>query len=188
MLLLGKARKTTWEALTRCCDNWRKMAYSFIWTSAPFERVESVGHWIDTEGVHVFQEGAGHPAGMNPKKCSGIMLGARYYDRFIPNLVAVLYALHELLCTNKLWSWSRKCQKAFEEAKRGRWCISMHMVSELWFPTSAWWERAPCCLCLSHINSKWAKLSSIWFIVYCITMGPPCFKSSTSKGGIKKRA
>ena len=72
------------------------MAYSFIWTSAPFEHVESVGHWIDTEGVHVFQEGAGHPAGMNPKKCSGIMLGARYYDRFIPNLVAVLYPLHEL--------------------------------------------------------------------------------------------
>ena len=96
------------------------MAYSFIWTSAPFERVESVGHWIDTEGVHVFQEGAGHPAGMNPKKYSGIMLGARYYDRFIPNLVAVLYPLHELLCTNKPWSWSRKCQKAFEEAKRGR--------------------------------------------------------------------
>lgn len=99
------------------------MACSFIWTSAPFERVESVGHWIDTEGVHAFQEGAGHPAGMNPKKCSGIMLGARYYDRFIPNLVAVLYPLHELLCTNKPWSWSRKCQKAFEEANDASPCI-----------------------------------------------------------------
>ena len=47
------------------------------------------------------------------------MLGLiNYYAKFIPNLVAVLHPLHDLLRASKPWSWSRKCQKAFEEAKK----------------------------------------------------------------------
>ena len=47
------------------------------------------------------------------------MLGLiNYYAKFIPNLAAVLHPLHDLLRASKPWSWSRKCQKAFEEAKQ----------------------------------------------------------------------
>ena len=101
-----------------------------------------------------------------------------YYAKFIPNLAAVLHPLHDLLRTSKPWSSSRKCQKAFEEAKQKLTSapVLAHYDPKLPIQRAgdaspygvgsrdilhyAQWVRAPCSLCLSHIDSKRAQLCS----------------------------
>ena len=41
----------------------------------------------------------------------------QYYHSFLPNLASILEPLHALLRKNVTWSWTKKCQKAYELCK-----------------------------------------------------------------------
>ena len=41
-----------------------------------------------------------------------------YYGRYLPNLSTTVQLLNELLCKGKRWTWSPKCEKAFELGKQ----------------------------------------------------------------------
>ena len=40
-----------------------------------------------------------------------------YYQKFLPNLLDVLYPLHNLLQKDVRWAWSTDCQKSFDKVK-----------------------------------------------------------------------
>ena len=42
----------------------------------------------------------------------------KYYGKFIPNLSILLQPLNAFLHAGTKWSWSTKCQKALQEAKK----------------------------------------------------------------------
>ena len=41
-----------------------------------------------------------------------------YFDRFLSNLSTTLQPLNKLLCKVNKWTWSVKCEKAFEQRKQ----------------------------------------------------------------------
>ena len=58
------------------------------------------------------------PVPQNVAQLRSLLGLVNYYNRYLPNLVAVIKPLHELLEKNRKWVWSDACQLAFENIKK----------------------------------------------------------------------
>lgn len=83
--------------------------------------VEYLGHVIDAEGLHTAPSKTtaivDAPPPQNVSQLRSFLGLLNYYGRFIPNLASLLRPLHELLCEDKDWKWSKACQESFQKAK-----------------------------------------------------------------------
>ena len=85
-------------------------------------KVHYLGHVIDAEGLHAtdakIQAIVDAPKPKNVGELRSFLGLLNYYGRFIPNLSTLLHPLNQLLCQHARWKWSKKCQQAFERAKK----------------------------------------------------------------------
>ena len=84
--------------------------------------VEYLGHQISEEGIKpLANKVSAITKAPTPKDLQQLrsFLGlVNYYGKFIPNLATLLQPLNELLQADAKLVWSRKCDQAFQEAKR----------------------------------------------------------------------
>uniref|UniRef100_A0A8C9TGR2 Gypsy retrotransposon integrase-like protein 1 n=1 Tax=Scleropages formosus TaxID=113540 RepID=A0A8C9TGR2_SCLFO len=84
--------------------------------------VSYLGHVIDMEGIHPMKEKtdaverAAVPT--NVTELRSFLALLNYYGKFIPNLSTIIQPMTELLHKDVNWEWSKKCQAAFENAKK----------------------------------------------------------------------
>ena len=85
-------------------------------------RVEYLGHQISSDGIQLLQTKveaiikAAVPG--NIQKLRSFLGLMNYYGKFIPNLSTLLHPVNALLQAGNKWSWSAKCEKAIQEAKK----------------------------------------------------------------------
>lgn len=83
--------------------------------------VEYLGHVIDSEGLHKALSKVkaimDAPAPQNVSQLRSYLGLLNYYGRFIPNLPSLLKPLHQLLCQDKVWTWTDQCENAFTKTK-----------------------------------------------------------------------
>lgn len=80
-----------------------------------------LGHRIDAEGIHTTDDKLlaiqKAPAPRNVTELRSFLGLINYYGKFIPQAATLLHPLNALLCKNKVWKWSKECQRSFEAAK-----------------------------------------------------------------------
>ena len=80
------------------------------------------GHKIDKDGLHKTKEKT--DAVVNAKRPENVgqvrslLVLVNYYHRLLPDLSTVLRPLNQLLEKTHKWSWTKECEKSFEEIKR----------------------------------------------------------------------
>lgn len=83
--------------------------------------VTYLGHRIDREGLHPIQDKvtaiANAPTPKNVTELRAFLALLTYYGKFMDNLSTIIKPMTELLQKDKPWTWSTKCQEAFEKAK-----------------------------------------------------------------------
>ncbi|KAM7309829.1 uncharacterized protein ISCGN_006814 [Ixodes scapularis] len=85
------------------------------------DSIEYLGHVVDKQGIHPNPKVNAVLQAKTPKDQKELraFLGLlNYYGKFISNAADILHPLHELLRKDKRCEWSRKCQRAFNEAKK----------------------------------------------------------------------
>ena len=84
--------------------------------------VEYLGHRIDREGLQTtdgkLRAIAEAPSPQNVQELRTFLGLQNYYGRFIPNMSSLVHPLNKLLYKQARWSWSKDCEKDFEDAKR----------------------------------------------------------------------
>ena len=83
--------------------------------------VEYLGHVLDTNGVHTTPSKqraiAEARAPSNVTELHSFLGLVNYYGRFLLNVSTVSHPLNRLLKKGAGWSWTRKCQEAFQAIK-----------------------------------------------------------------------
>ena len=83
--------------------------------------VEYLGHVIDSEGLHNIPSKVkaitDAPAPQNVSQLRSYLGLLNYYGKFIPNLSSLLKPLHQLLCHDRPWKWTKQCKRAFSQTK-----------------------------------------------------------------------
>ena len=81
-----------------------------------------VGHQISSNGIRPLQTKIEAilkaPVPGNIQKLRSFLSLINYYGKFIPNLSILLQPLNAWLQAGTKWSWSIKCEKPFQEAKK----------------------------------------------------------------------
>ena len=84
--------------------------------------VEYLSHRIDKNGLHPTTEKVNAvvkaPRPQNVTELKSYLGLLNYYGRFISNLSTTLQSLNKLLCIGNKWTWSAKCEEAFEQGKQ----------------------------------------------------------------------
>jgi len=85
------------------------------------DSVEFLGHRIDAEGIHTTDDKLlaiqKASAPQNVTELRSFLGLINYYGKFVPQAATLLHPLNALLCKNKVWKWSKECQRRFEAAK-----------------------------------------------------------------------
>ena len=85
------------------------------------ERIEYLGHVIDSEGLHPSEEKVKAlkeaPAPKNLAELRAFLGLINYYCRFLSNLSSKLSPLYSLLSKQSKWKWGQKEQESFQIAK-----------------------------------------------------------------------
>ena len=85
------------------------------------ERVDYLGHCIDSQGVHTSKEKVRAileaPRPRNLSELRSFLGLLNYYAKFIANLASILHPLYQLLQANHPWRWSKECERSFHKAK-----------------------------------------------------------------------
>ena len=123
IIIQGKSQDECYTRLIKVLDKLK--AYNLhvnIKKCKFFEpKIEYLGHTISKDGLHKSQ--AKIEAIINTSPPSNIeetrqFLGfINYYSKFIPNRSEILHPLNQLLCKNKQFKWTQKCQEAFIKIK-----------------------------------------------------------------------
>ena len=87
-----------------------------------FLLLSTVGHQISSDGIRPLQTKIETilkaPVSGNVQKLRSFLGLINYHGKFILNLSTLLQPLNALLQAGTKWSWSTKCEKAFQEAKK----------------------------------------------------------------------
>ena len=82
------------------------------------DRVEYLGHCIDSDGVHTspskVEAISKAPTPKNVTELRSFLGMINYYSKFVPNLATTLHPLHVLLRNKVKWHWSEECAKSFK--------------------------------------------------------------------------
>ena len=85
-------------------------------------KVEYLGHVIDSKGIHVdpskVKAIVKAPAPKNVVQLRSFLGLVNYYGKFIPNLATLTHPLNQLLKKNCKWQWSKACAETFEGIKK----------------------------------------------------------------------
>jgi len=107
------------QVLTRLTEQGiklKKEKCSFLQNS-----VEYLGFLIDAKGVHTATAKVdaiqNAPEPKNVSELRSFLGLLNYYGKFVSNLSALLYPLHNLLQHKKKWKWTAECAKVFKKAK-----------------------------------------------------------------------
>ena len=77
---------------------------------------------MDTKGLHTLPAKVEAirqaPQPQNASQLQSFLGLLNYYAKFTPNLAAIVYPLHSLLCQHVKWHWDATCVEACAEAKR----------------------------------------------------------------------
>ena len=80
-----------------------------------------LGHRVDADGIHTTEDKlqaiVQAPAPKNVHELRSFLGLINYYGKFIPNAVAILQPLNNLLRKEAKWKWLKECQKSFNLAK-----------------------------------------------------------------------
>ena len=83
------------------------------------DRIEYLGHHIDTTGIHTstskVEAISRAPAPKNASELRSFLGMVNYYGKFILNLASKLYPLYSLLKNGTKWNWSVDCAQVFDE-------------------------------------------------------------------------
>ena len=86
------------------------------------EKVEYLGHRIDSEGLHTMASKVEAismaPQPRNIQELRSFLGLLHYYGKFLPGLATVLHPLNYLLKAGQKWTWTKKCTEAFVAAKK----------------------------------------------------------------------
>ena len=86
------------------------------------EKVEYLGHRIDSEGLHTMASKVEAismaPQPRNVQELRSFLGLLHYYGKFLPGLATLLHPLNHLLKAGQKWTWTKKCTEAFEAAKK----------------------------------------------------------------------
>lgn len=86
------------------------------------ESVEYLGHKIDAEGLHALPSNVdatiNTPAPRNIQELRSFLSLLNYYEKFLPNLLAIAHPLNGLLQQSKSWKWSAECSEVFQQTKQ----------------------------------------------------------------------
>ncbi len=85
------------------------------------DSVEYLGHRIDSKGLHATDSKlkaiTEAPSPKNVQELRAFLGLLNYYGRFIPNRATLSQPLHQLLCKDSRWKWTKECDKAFKTIK-----------------------------------------------------------------------
>ncbi|XP_024892655.1 uncharacterized protein K02A2.6-like, partial [Temnothorax curvispinosus] len=86
------------------------------------DQIQYCGYVIDKNGINKAPDKidaiSNMPQPTNLTELRSFLGMIRYYDRFVPNLSAILQPLNNLLQKNVKFYWSEDCEKSFQAAKR----------------------------------------------------------------------
>lgn len=84
-------------------------------------KISYLGYIIDKEGLHTSPDKVlaikDAPTPTSVKQLQSVLGTINYYGKFIPNLATLLNPLYELLKKDMKWSWTKKCDDAFNKVK-----------------------------------------------------------------------
>lgn len=83
--------------------------------------LQYLGHMIDKDGIHPMNDRVEAirtaPPPNDVSQLRAFLGLVNYYQKFLTNLSHVLHPLHQLLQKESQWSWTTKCQEAFDKVK-----------------------------------------------------------------------
>ena len=86
------------------------------------DSVAYLGHLVDVEGIRATPEKIAAivkaPMPKNVQQLRSFLGLLNYYRKFLPNLVAIIQPLNNLLQKNRKWEWTEECSEAVNSAKQ----------------------------------------------------------------------
>ena len=120
ILVSGKAEKSHLKSLEEVFRRLGKHGFRLKPEKCEFllSSVEYLGHQISKDGICALPSKVAAidkaPAPTNIQELHSFLGLLNYYGKFMPNLAIVLHPLNALLQTDREWTWSKECDKAFK--------------------------------------------------------------------------